>query len=75
MDTLGGDQLSKWQASDPDVASGIKMIVHTDAASALVFEASDQMEGPVEVLKDIASQSVNVFEAYPPTFPSRPVFF
>jgi hypothetical protein len=63
----------KMQASDPEVASGIKMIVHTDAASALVFEASDEMECPVEVRKDIASQSVNVFEAYPPTFPARPV--
>jgi hypothetical protein len=63
----------KMNTADPEVATEIKMVIHTNPETPLQFESEDQMECPVEIAKDVASQAVSVFDTYPPTFPARAV--
>ena len=62
----------KFAADDLSFVDGApKFIMHVASNSLLFFESSDEMECEFEVVKGVFQSTVHVFQASPPSFPSR----
>jgi hypothetical protein len=57
--------------TDPEFEQNPTVKIHVDTTSTLTFSADDAMECKIEVVKDVPSKDVDVFQAYPPMWPPR----
>ena len=63
--------VTKVNDTDPEYEQSPEVKIHVGAASTLCFSASDAMECTIDVVKDVPSDHIDVFQAYPPAWPPR----
>ena len=63
--------VTKVRGTDPEFARNPNVKIHVGTASTLTFPDSDAMKCNIEVVQDAPSTKLDVFQAYPPTWPPR----
>ena len=62
---------NKLRETDPEFDQNPKIVIHVQKETELSFESSDDMECEIEVVKDMDTTGVTVWQAHPPSWPPR----